>query len=119
MRTAGHQALAARGPPAQPGHVGLGRRLVDEDEPAGGELPLLGPPQPSSLGDIGPSLLGGVERLFLYVSPRATSAWCTAGTVQGIDSFSLICAKVRSGCAATNAKSPSRYSGRILAFLPE
>lgn len=119
MRTTCHEALSARGPPAQASHVRLGRRFVDEDETAGGELTLLGPPLPSSFGDIGPALLGGMERLFLYVSPRATSAWCTAGTVQAIDSFSLIWAKVRSGWAATSANSPSRYSGRILAFLPE
>ena len=79
---------------------------------------MLRPPSPSCFGDIGPALLGGMERLF-YVSPMATSAWCTAGTVQVIDSFSLIWAKVRSGWAATSANSPSRYSGRILAFLPE
>jgi len=74
VRTAHHEALAARGPPAQAGHVRLGRRFIDEDEPGGRDLALPGLPLPPRFGDIGSVLLGGVERLFLYVSPRAMSA---------------------------------------------
>ena len=74
MGTARHEALAARRPPPQAGHVRLGRRFVEEDEPAGRELALPGLPLPPRGGPIGPALFGGVERLFLYVSPRAMSA---------------------------------------------
>jgi hypothetical protein len=74
MGAARHQALPSRRPPTQAGHVGLGRRFVDEDEPAGGELTLPRSPLLPRDRDIGPVLFGCMESLFLYVSPKASRA---------------------------------------------
>ena len=74
MWTARPEPLPARGSPVEPRHVRFGGRLVDEDESTRRELALPGLPLVPRFGDIGPALFGGVERLFLYVSPRATRA---------------------------------------------
>jgi hypothetical protein len=59
--------------PAQPCHVRLGRRFIEEDEAGGIETFLDPAPDPAGAGDIGPGLLGSAERLFLYVSPMSAS----------------------------------------------
>ena len=69
-----HETLPSRGPPAQPGHVCFGRRLVEEDQSTDGKLALRDLPLPPGFRDIRPILFGRVERLFLYVSPKAISA---------------------------------------------
>ena len=74
MGTTRHEALPPRGPPAQAGHVCFGRRFVEKDQATDGKLALRGLPLPPGFGDIGPILFGRVERLFLYVSPKAISA---------------------------------------------
>jgi hypothetical protein len=74
MWTARHEPLPAWSPPAEPRHVCFGGRLVDDDESTGCKLALPGLPLAPRFGDIGPRLFGGVERLFLYVSPSATRA---------------------------------------------
>jgi hypothetical protein len=76
------QAFALGGTAAQPCHVRLGRRLVDEDEPGRVERRLTAFPAPPGLGDIGPVLLGRMERLFLYVSPSLVSTQWMAPIVQ-------------------------------------
>jgi hypothetical protein len=74
MRTTRHETLTSRGSPAQAGHVRFGRRFVEEDESTGGKLALTGLPLATFFDHIRPTLLGRVERLFLYVSPKAMSA---------------------------------------------
>jgi hypothetical protein len=59
------QTLPARRAATQPGHIGLGRRLVDEDRSRRIESALATLPAASFLRDIGPVLLGRMERLFL------------------------------------------------------
>jgi len=71
---AGHQTLTARRTTAQAGQGGLGGRLVDEDKPGRGEASLLLLPFLPGPRDVGAALLGGMQRLFLKVSPMATSA---------------------------------------------
>lgn len=60
-----HQPLAAFAAAAQPRHVGLGPRLVDEDQPRDVERRLICTPVFATLGDVRPVLLARVERLFL------------------------------------------------------
>jgi len=67
-------ALAARGAAPQPGHVGFGSRLVQEDQPRWVEARLAPPPRPPRLGDVGTVLLTGPERLFFKVSPIFSNA---------------------------------------------
>jgi hypothetical protein len=69
----GVQALAAGRPPAQAGQIGFGARLIEEDEPRRVETPLAAPPRPPRFLEVGPVLLTGPERLFLYASPIAWS----------------------------------------------
>ena len=73
VRSVTDQPLAFGRAAAQARHIGLGRRLVDEDEPGRVERSLAAFPAPAGLGDIGPVLLGRMERLFLYVSPSLVS----------------------------------------------
>jgi hypothetical protein len=54
-----------------PRHIGLDPSLVDEDEMLGVQVRLVFAPDRPRDRDIGPVLLGGVERLFLCVSPMA------------------------------------------------
>ena len=58
------QALAARGPAAQRGHVGLGPSFVDEDQSFNADPTLMRLPAPSLAGDIGPLLLTGQRGFF-------------------------------------------------------
>ena len=74
MRTAGEQTLATGRTAPQPGHIGLGRRLVDEDEPRRIQPALPADPPAPSPDDVGPALLSGTERLFLYVRSIDSSA---------------------------------------------
>jgi hypothetical protein len=74
MWTARHQALAARSPPAQAGHVRFGCRFVEEDQARGIEARLEAFPEAPLFSDIGAVLLAGVERLFLYASPMRMRA---------------------------------------------
>ena len=50
------------------------RRLVEEDELLGIQSTLPADPLAARLDDVGAALLGGAERLFLYVSPSAAKA---------------------------------------------
>lgn len=70
---AGVTANAARGAPAQAGHVRLGTTFIEEDEPRRIEAALPPPPLPARPGDVGPVLFTGAECLFLYESPIFTS----------------------------------------------
>ena len=65
------QPLAATHPAPQPRHVGLGRRLVDEDQPPGRPLPLILFPELSLLGDVSAILFAGPQRFFYSGSPAA------------------------------------------------
>src|SRR5262245_39119815 len=55
----GQQLLPARRPAAPPRHIGLGPRLVDEDQPAWIEPVLISLPVFTPSGDVGAVLLGG------------------------------------------------------------
>jgi sugar/nucleoside kinase (ribokinase family) len=57
-----------RGAAAEPGHLGRGRRLVDEDQAQGIEVRLGVEPGLAARDDVGPLLLAGVC-LFLKVTP--------------------------------------------------
>jgi hypothetical protein len=58
------QALAHRAAAASPGHVGRGRRLVDEHQPGGVDQRLGGPELLARLLDAGAVLLGGAGDFF-------------------------------------------------------
>jgi hypothetical protein len=47
-----------------PGHVGLGPSLVDEDQPFGFKPALVFLPPLASPGDVGATLLAGVQAFF-------------------------------------------------------
>jgi len=66
------QPLSSRASAPEPGHVGFGRRLVQEHEPGGIYPALLAAPERPRLGDILALLLAGMESLFLYVSPMSS-----------------------------------------------
>ena len=74
LGTAGVNALTPRSATAQAGQVGLGPRLVEEDQFGGIEARLATPPRPARPRDIPAILLAGAERLFLYVSPSFAKA---------------------------------------------
>ena len=67
MRNRGATALAAGAAPAQPGHLGGGPGLVDEDELRGVELGLEIEPGLAARGYVLARLLAGVRGLFLNV----------------------------------------------------
>lgn len=58
------QPLAARATAANPYHRGVGRRLVDKDQPCRLEHPLLAHPASARADHLGASLLGGVQSFF-------------------------------------------------------
>ena len=72
VRDGGPEPLAFWRSAAEPGHIGRGPGLVDEDEPFGIEVELSFEPGLPSLQDVGPVLLGRVGTLFLNVRPRAS-----------------------------------------------
>ena len=72
VRDGGPEPLAFWRSAAEPGHVGRGPGLVDEDEPFGIEVELSFEPGFPSLQDVGPVLLGRVGTLFLNVRPRVS-----------------------------------------------
>ena len=66
---AGVNTLAPLSSPAQAGQVGLGTRLVQENQFRRVETGLLAPPGAARTCDIRAVLFTGSECLFLYVSP--------------------------------------------------
>ena len=64
VRHLGDQPLAARTPAMGARHVSLGPGLIDEDQPGGVELPLMGLPTDASPGDVRPVLFAGVQAFF-------------------------------------------------------
>jgi len=63
------RSLAPLGPPAQPGHIGLGTGFIQKNQPGRVERRLLPAPVPARPDNVGPVLFAGTESLFLYVSP--------------------------------------------------
>ena len=61
----GREALAARRPPEQWRHIGLGPGLVDEHQAGGIYATLIGLPLGAPPGDVGSIALAGDQRLFL------------------------------------------------------
>ncbi len=104
---------------AQPCQVRLGGRFVDEDEPGRLERALAAFPAPSRLGDVGPVLLGRMERLFLYVSPSRHSTQWIAPIVQSKPSRCLISSKVTSGSRSTSRRMLLPCSGSSRALRPQ
>lgn len=113
------QALALGRAPAQPRQVRLRRRLVEEDQAGWIEPALAAAPAPTGLGHVRPVLFGGMERLFLYVSPsRAKTQWI-APMVQSRPSRCLISSSVRSGTFATNCFIRAPCMGSSFALRPQ
>jgi hypothetical protein len=71
VRHLGGQALTARSPAPERGHVGLGAGLVDEDQASGIDAALIGAPLLPSAGYVRPVAFAGDERLFLKLSPSS------------------------------------------------
>jgi len=76
VRHAGDQALASGCPAVLPNHVGLDRGLVQEEQPAWGQAGLLLLPVRTRSRDVRTVLFGGMQRLFLCVSPSLASVPC-------------------------------------------
>ena len=68
-RCLGQQPPAARGAAVEPGHLGAGAGLVDEDELVGINKRLRRAPDAAPGRDVGTVLLGGVERLYGMARP--------------------------------------------------
>jgi hypothetical protein len=68
------QALSFGAAPAQTGHVGLGRRLIDEDQSRRVPTGLQALPADALASYVRAVLLAGPERLFLYVRSMSASA---------------------------------------------
>ena len=64
VRHMGDQALPPRGAAVGACHVGLGPGLIDEDEAGGIDARLMATPALTAACDVGPMLLGGVQRFF-------------------------------------------------------
>jgi hypothetical protein len=94
------QTLPTKRAPSQTRQVGLGCRLVDEDQPRRIETALAALPSPSRLGDVWSVLLGCMERLFLYVRPIWPKAQWIAAIEHSSFSRSFISASVKSGSFA-------------------
>src|SRR5437588_10293399 len=73
-RCLGEQAPAARGAAVEPGHLGAGAGLVDENELIGIDEGLRRAPDPAPRRDVRTVLLRGAERLFLNDRPRRATA---------------------------------------------
>jgi hypothetical protein len=107
MRHGGNQALAAAATAAQPRHVRFGPGFIEEDQPFGSQVRLQFAPVSARLGNVCPGLLGGVQRLFLSVSPRRASVFHISPRLTGMWCVSLSHARnsfsVTSGCCRTCA----------------
>src|SRR5437660_2482697 len=68
-RCLGQQAPVARGAAVEPGHLGAGAGLVDENQLIGIDEGLRRPPDPAPRRDVRTVLLSGAERLFLNDRP--------------------------------------------------
>jgi hypothetical protein len=68
MRNLGFDALTARRPTPERGHVGFRPGLVDEYQAGRIDAVLIRLPLRATARDIGPILFGGDQRLFLCVS---------------------------------------------------
>jgi hypothetical protein len=119
MRCVTNQPFTFGRPAAQPRHVRLGRRLVEEDQPGRIDPALAASPAPARFGNIGPVLLGRMECLFLYVSPILARTQWIAATVYASPSRCLISSSVRSGSFATNCFICRPCSGSNRAFRPQ
>jgi len=76
VRSVANQSFTAQRATPQTRHVGLGRRLVDEDQPGRVEPALAAPPPSPGQSYIGALLLGRMQCLFLYVIPsRPKAQW--------------------------------------------
>jgi len=73
-RRLGQQAPAARRATVEPGHLGIGASLVDENELVDIDEGLGRAPDPAPGGDIRTVLLGRAQCLFLNDSPRRSTA---------------------------------------------
>jgi hypothetical protein len=100
-------------------HVRFGGRLVDEDKPGRVEPALAPLPATPRLGDVGPVLLGRMERLFLYVSPSLDNTQWIAPTVQSNPSRCLISSKVTSGSCSTSSRILLPCSGYSRSLRPQ
>ena len=67
------EALPTPGTAPQASHVGLGPAFIEEDKPPRFDATLLAFPASARLAEVFAILLGGPERLFLYVSPMSAS----------------------------------------------
>jgi hypothetical protein len=114
-RCLGQQAPAARRATVEPGHLGAGAGLVDEDELVGIDKGLRRPPDPAPGGDIRAVLFGGAECLFLNDNPRRSTADHIAPLLNrtACSPASQVCsaARVMSGWAAICAARPASCAG--------
>jgi hypothetical protein len=67
MRHTGPQSLPATASTVVAEHVRVGPGLINEHQAIGVEVELALEPGPAPAQDVGPVLLGGVERLFMRV----------------------------------------------------
>jgi hypothetical protein len=70
----GEEPPAARGAAVEPGHLGAGAGLVDENQLVGIDEGLRCAPDAAPRRDVRTVLLGGTERLFLNDNPSRTTA---------------------------------------------
>ena len=101
----GMDSFALECPATEAGHVGLGARFIQEDQPGRVKARLPLPPEPPRPGDVRAVLLAGAERLFLYVNsilPNTTWIACTEH-FNPVASRSFHC-KVRSFFLASNER---------------
>jgi len=114
-RGLGQETPAAQRAAVQPGHLGAGAGLVDEDELVGIDEGLRRAPDPAPRGDIRAVLLGGVECLFLNDSPSRSTADHIAPLLNrtACSAASQVCnaARVTSGWAAIWAAKAVSCSG--------
>jgi hypothetical protein len=114
-RRLGQQPPAARRASVEPGHLGIGAGLVDENELVGIDERLRGVPDAAPGGDIRTVLLGGAQCLFLTDSPRRSTADHIAPLLNqtrcSANSQDCIAANVISGQAATCAAKAASCTG--------
>jgi len=117
-RRLGEEPPAAPGAAVEPGHLGAGTGLVDEDELVEIDKGPRGLPNTASRRDVRAVLLARAERLFLNDSPsRATAdhiAPFDSRTSCSANSHACNAASVRSGCASICAASAASCAGDSL-----